>query len=815
MYYGLDWTKNPAFFLQKANSRQARITFTRNKSYVSVKPFLFAIFFVFMSAALWAQRDSLYLTPQQVTPEDLMAREIALRKSKAFAPTRSLADVDQLPFTVTVITEEDILRNGYVTLADVLRDCPAMFVSQPGNALQGETFMMRGVFGNSYVKILINDVPVKSYATTGMGIGAQLPIRQAERIEILFGAAASIYGGEACAGVINIVLKETERPLFTQADLSFGRFGYNSIDLTFGGKIGKDKKIFRFTIYGSSTVRTNNDIFYDRNVLFNTNKYLLFDQKPSFYKDNPNYIAFADSIPRDGAAAHDSRLFGVNFTWRGIHFSYHRMARLDHGGLGLNPMAATFATPQSGIREQQDAFSVGFNSRRKNRQTRFNLSANHYRIDERSSYAPVFGHLGSAMSQVFKTSDSLQNEFTNSYLYFLYYSDTRYYAADNWDLRSDIRVNMALSPKFYLDIGWNAVASFGFAPVGYFYQIYKFDPEFDGGFNGIIPQVAILGETGLNVQAEWLGPKLSANCAISVDRPLLYNWSVHPRAALLYRLRPFLALRANYASGYRAPSSGYYANSFVFQQDSLRVNLADVYADDSPFALKKEEFQTAEGGVRIYFDKLNADIVAFYEKADNVLTNGNFYSKYNDAAQATQYYVGWANGGGLTAKGIQASATLDSLPFIIKWNNGRTRFLWKNTFHFQWILGQQSDAFGHDTENYLPNQPHFSTLWQSSLIWKKIEFIFTHHKYSATQGYALFYRDAFQTRTGNYKRPGYSTTDLSGRLFLSKHFVAYFHLINALNNRGSGIDATGTPDDLIYNPQPGRSIRLGLTYNMN
>ena len=35
------------------------------------------------------------------------------------------------------------------------------------------------------------------------------------------------------------------------------------------------------------------------------------------------------------------------------------------------------------------------------------------------------------------------------------------------------------------------------------------------------------------------------------------------------------------------------------------------------------------------------------------------------------------------------------------------------------------------------------------------------------------------------------------------------------NKRYAGLDATGTPDDLLYNPQPGRQIRLGVNYNMN
>ena len=53
------------------------------------------------------------------------------------------------------------------------------------------------------------------------------------------------------------------------------------------------------------------------------------------------------------------------------------------------------------------------------------------------------------------------------------------------------------------------------------------------------------------------------------------------------------------------------------------------------------------------------------------------------------------------------------------------------------------------------------------------------------------------------------------RLYLSNHFLVYLHFINAFDRHYAGLDATGTPDDLNYNPQQGRQWRLGVNYNMN
>ena len=44
--------------------------------------------------------------------------------------------------------------------------------------------------------------PVRPSVVGAMPIGSQLPIRQAERIEVIYGPAATIYGADAASGVI-------------------------------------------------------------------------------------------------------------------------------------------------------------------------------------------------------------------------------------------------------------------------------------------------------------------------------------------------------------------------------------------------------------------------------------------------------------------------------------------------------------------------------------------------------------------------------------------------------------------------------------
>ena len=155
-------------------------------------PILFCL--IAFKAVLFAQQDSssLLLKPERLADTNILIHNKGIAKRKAISATRSLEDVDRLPFTVWVVTAEDIQRHGFVTLGDVLRAAPGVRVSQPGTALEGETFLLRGLPGNQYVRVLINDIPVRPTAAPGMPIGAQLPIRQAERIEVFYGPASVV-----------------------------------------------------------------------------------------------------------------------------------------------------------------------------------------------------------------------------------------------------------------------------------------------------------------------------------------------------------------------------------------------------------------------------------------------------------------------------------------------------------------------------------------------------------------------------------------------------------------------------------------------
>jgi len=69
--------------------------------------------------------------------------------------------------------------------------------------------------------ILINGMPVQQASSKGYDLSS-IPVEQVERIEVLKGAASTLYGADAMAGVINIVTKKPKDETSGRASVDFG-----------------------------------------------------------------------------------------------------------------------------------------------------------------------------------------------------------------------------------------------------------------------------------------------------------------------------------------------------------------------------------------------------------------------------------------------------------------------------------------------------------------------------------------------------------------------------------------------------------------
>ncbi|MBC6415197.1 MAG: TonB-dependent receptor [Bdellovibrionales bacterium] len=113
------------------------------------------------------------------------------------------------PNPIEVFNAEDLKTSGYHSVADFLRDTSiAPFGVSRGKAGSGDT-------GDSYTRIkgesaliLINGLRVTKDPINQFFDLNQIPINAVERIEVLKGGAAALYGSDAIGGVINFITKK-------------------------------------------------------------------------------------------------------------------------------------------------------------------------------------------------------------------------------------------------------------------------------------------------------------------------------------------------------------------------------------------------------------------------------------------------------------------------------------------------------------------------------------------------------------------------------------------------------------------------------
>lgn len=142
---------------------------------------------------------------------------------------------------VTVISGEQISQSGSRDLAQLLTEQAGVFINGAySNAGKDKSIYVRGA-RPEHTLITINGVPV--YDPSGVGSNFDLrliSIDQVERIEILKGSQSTLYGSDALAGVINIILKSpgcTEKPF--SGMVSNGSFGTWKASASFAGSVQK------------------------------------------------------------------------------------------------------------------------------------------------------------------------------------------------------------------------------------------------------------------------------------------------------------------------------------------------------------------------------------------------------------------------------------------------------------------------------------------------------------------------------------------------------------------------------------------------
>ncbi len=162
--------------------------------------------------------------------------------------TRNYQKAEYLPTRVEVISEEDVEERSHDKPSDVshvVREQPGVQVQRTSATAGTMSIRLQGL-NSRYVQILKDGFPLFGGFSNVIGI-TQIPPLDLKQVEIIKGPSSTLYGGDAIAGVINLISKTpSEKPVY---DLLFNGESANAYDAGFYGS--QKIKWFAFSITGA------------------------------------------------------------------------------------------------------------------------------------------------------------------------------------------------------------------------------------------------------------------------------------------------------------------------------------------------------------------------------------------------------------------------------------------------------------------------------------------------------------------------------------------------------------------------------------
>jgi len=423
------------------------------------------------------------------------ASQVKAQQDDAVVKVDSLSEVVvtanriDLPFkensrTINIVTSSDIKNSAAVNVADLLQQVAGVDIRRRGTGgSQADLYIRGGGFDQTL--LLIDGVKMDDAQTGHHTMNAALPLEVIERIEIIKGPAARVFGQNAFAGAINIITKKNLNNSVS-LNVEAGSFGQLNGSVTAGVEKENSSHIIHVGRITSEGYRNNSD--YD-----NGNYYL----KSIFNKN---------SQPIEMTATFMERNFGAeNFYTTNPTFNEYEETQNS-----LLAFSTTFNNnklkiqPRIYWKRNQDLFLLRRNEPSFYRNMHI---SNKIGVETNASYLSKLGITGFGVefSKIYLRSNNLGNRdrfMSNVFL------EHRFSVADN---KLDITPGVALTYfsdfKFKafpgLDIGYSLTNNFKvYGNIGYTYRVPTYtdlfynDPVTSGNAD-LEPEEAFAQELGL------------------------------------------------------------------------------------------------------------------------------------------------------------------------------------------------------------------------------------------------------------------------------------------------------------------------------
>lgn len=229
--------------------------------------------------------------------------------------TRTGREIEAEPTRVEAIDEEEIdekinMRPGNVSM--VLHESTGIQVQQTSATSNTQSVRIQGLDGR-YTQILKDGFPAFGGFSGSLSI-LEIPPLDLKQVEVIKGPAATLFGGDAIAGVVNFVTKDPEdKPVTTLILNQTSAFGTDA-------SIFNSRKLDRFgyTLLASANYQKAYDVDDDDFTELPETKAVGFTPKLLFYIDKKTTVTVGNST------SYQDRNGGDIFVLRGKADNFHQ-----------------------------------------------------------------------------------------------------------------------------------------------------------------------------------------------------------------------------------------------------------------------------------------------------------------------------------------------------------------------------------------------------------------------------------------------------------------------------------------------------------
>ncbi len=446
--------------------------FFYNKNIMIKKIALFTLLSLIHSNIISAQNDTINL------------KEVIISSSRIDLP------FSENSRTIDIISSREIQNSTALNVADLLQQVAGIDVRRRGiDGMQSDLYIRGGSFEQTL--ILIDGFKTEDPQTGHHTMNMMIPLENIERVEIIKGPAARIFGQNAFTGAINIVTKKVVKNQGT-ISVGLGSFKRKSVSLTGAIKLSGASHQVHISNSLSDGYRDNSD--------FKNQNYFI----KSTFNNNQQ--------PINVIASYSSRKFGANnFYTNNPSFNEYEETETSLIGVSSRINKNNFSIkPKIYWKRNQDMFLLKRENPSFSRN--FNIS-NKIAAEVNTSYLSKIGITGFGIeaAKVTLSSNNLGDQNRTQFSAFL---EHRFLFANNkFDITPGVSLNYFSDFKFHafpgLDIGYKInqqVKIYG--NLGYSYRVPTYTelyiniPNFLSGNRGLKPEKALAQEVGIKYNAD-------------------------------------------------------------------------------------------------------------------------------------------------------------------------------------------------------------------------------------------------------------------------------------------------------------------------